>query len=72
MGRIFPELASVSVENSLTGYVGFTFDRLPHSGVQNGLYSAMGLGGHGAANGSCLGSRLPLLVRGRRQDKFAR
>jgi glycine/D-amino acid oxidase-like deaminating enzyme len=68
MIEIFPELAHLNIESSWTGYVGFTFDQMPHLGVHDGLYYAMGFCGHGVANGFYFGSRLALLMQEQLQD----
>jgi len=38
MTRIFPELASARISHSWMGFVAYTFDTLPHIGVQDGLH----------------------------------
>lgn len=68
MIKIFPELAHLDIESAWTGYVGFTFDQMPHLGVHDGLYYAMGFCGHGVANGFYFGSRLALLMQEQLQD----
>ena len=40
------------------GFVGFSFDYLPHLGEQNGLYYAMGYCGSGICLASYFGNRL--------------
>jgi len=40
------------------GFVAYTFDKLPHLGVRNGLHYAMGYCGSGIAMGSYLGYKI--------------
>lgn len=47
MLSVFPQLAATKIEYAWHGNVGFTFDQMPHLGVQNGLHYALGYGGHG-------------------------
>ena len=68
MLAVFPELAETKIESSWRGYVGFTFDHMPHLGMQDGLYYAMGFCGHGVANGFYFGSRLAHLIQGKLKD----
>ncbi len=58
MMRIFPELAGIRVSRSWMGFVGFTFDALPHLGHCDGIHYTMGYCGSGIAMGSYLGARL--------------
>jgi len=62
---VFPELAGVKITHSWTGNVAFTFDRLPHTGVRDGLHFAMGYSGTGVAMSSYLGHKAALRVMGR-------
>ena len=47
MLRIYPQLADVKLSHAWMGFVGFTFDFLPHLGEQDGLFYAMGYCGSG-------------------------
>jgi len=60
MARVFPELQGVRFDYSWMGYVAFTFDLMPHLGLDeaSGLHYALGFCGHGVAMGSYLGSRI--------------
>ena len=40
------------------GFVGYTFDKMPHIGVRDGLHYAMGYCGSGIAMGSYLGHKI--------------
>lgn len=52
---VFPELAANRVEYAWSGNVCFTRDLLPRAGCLDGLYYAMGYGGHGVAMATYLG-----------------
>lgn len=65
MLRVFPELAGVPIEFAWGGNVCFTTDRLPRSGRLDGLYYALGYGGHGVAMATYLGDAVTDLMLGR-------
>jgi glycine/D-amino acid oxidase-like deaminating enzyme len=44
MLEVFPQLAGTRVSHAWNGFVAYTFDELPHIGVQDGLHYAMGAG----------------------------
>ena len=46
------------------GYVGYTFDNLPHIGQQDGIYYAMGYCGSGICLSSYFGHKLGLQLLG--------
>ena len=56
--QIFPEIGSVGISHSWMGFVAYTFDKLPHLGVRDGLHYAMGYCGSGIAMGSYLGHKI--------------
>ena len=58
MLRIFPQLHDVAISHSWMGFVGFSFDYLPHLGRQDGIYYAMGYCGSGICLASYFGNRL--------------
>lgn len=58
MLRIFPQLADVAISHSWMGFVGFSFDYLPHLGKQDGIYYAMGYCGSGICLASYFGHHL--------------
>ena len=51
----FPQLRGSKVTHAWTGNTGFTFDYLPHMGVDGGLHYCMGCNGSGIAMMSYLG-----------------
>jgi glycine/D-amino acid oxidase-like deaminating enzyme len=58
MVKIFPELAQTRISHSWVGFVGYTFDTLPHLGKHGGIHYAMGYCGSGVAMASYLGMRI--------------
>ena len=64
MLRIFPQLEDVKISHSWMGFVGYTFDYLPHLGRENGIYYAMGYCGSGICLASYLGNRLGMQLLG--------
>ncbi len=69
--RIFPQLEDVKLSHSWMGFVGFSFDYLPHLGEQDGLFYAMGYCGSGICLASYFGNRLGLQVLGKAEGKIA-
>lgn len=57
---VWPELVSYRVSHCWKGFVGFTFDHLPHLGVHNGVYYAAGCQGNGVTIMSYLGHQAAL------------
>ena len=55
MIRVHPQLAGIMVEHAWGGYVGFTFDRLPHIGRIEGITYALGYCGTGVAMSTYFG-----------------
>ena len=63
MLEVHPQLKDVKVDYAWGGTLGFTFDLLPHAGQsKDGLYYALGCGGHGVAMlshlGACVAKRM--------------
>ncbi|MGG5822200.1 NAD(P)/FAD-dependent oxidoreductase [Falsiroseomonas sp. HW251] len=71
MVECFPELAGVSITHAWTGYVAFTFDGLPHIGVQDGVHYAAGCQGSGVAMATWLGHNVALKMAGAANQRFA-
>ena len=65
MLRIFPQLEDVRISHTWMGFVGYTFDYLPHLGVEDGIHYAMGYCGSGICLASYLGNRLGLQLLGK-------
>ncbi len=68
MCDVFPQLRGVRIDYCWSGYVGFTFDQMPHLGVNDGVYYAMGYCGHGVAPGLYFGNHLARLISGEKTD----
>ena len=71
MLRIFPQLEDVRISHTWMGFVGYTFDSLPHLGQADGIYYAMGYCGSGICLASYLGNRLGLQLLGRKEGACA-
>jgi glycine/D-amino acid oxidase-like deaminating enzyme len=69
--RIFPQLEDVKISHTWMGFVGYTFDNLPHLGREDGIYYAMGYCGSGICLASYLGHRLGLQVAGKAEGETA-
>jgi glycine/D-amino acid oxidase-like deaminating enzyme len=65
MVSVFPDLADVPIDFAWRGNVCFTADLLPRAGRLDGLYYALGYGGHGVAMATYLGDIAADLVLGR-------
>jgi glycine/D-amino acid oxidase-like deaminating enzyme len=71
MAEVFPELKSTRITHAWTGNVAFTFDFLPHIGVQDGIHYAAGCQGSGVAMATWLGHRAALKLAGADNEGFA-
>ena len=71
MVRIFPQLATTKISHMWMGYVGFTFDYLPHMGKQDGVYYAMGYCGSGVALSGYMGTRIGQQIAGLPEGRCA-
>jgi len=71
MLRIFPQLEDVRISHTWMGYVGYTFDNLPHIGSHDGIHYAMGYCGSGICLASYFGNRLGLQLLGRQDANTA-
>ncbi len=59
-----PELAEYRISHSWMGFVGYTFDSMPHLGKHNGMYYSMGYCGSGVSLASYLGTKIGQQVLG--------
>ncbi len=64
MLKVFPQIEGVKVSHCWTGNMGFTFDKLPHTGAHEGVEFAAGLCGVGIPMGTYLGHKTALRVLG--------
>ena len=71
MAETFPELRAAKVTHAWTGMVAFTFDGLPHIGVQDGVHYAAGCQGSGVAMATWLGHNVALKIAGAANERFA-
>lgn len=71
MVATFPELAKTRITHAWTGFVAFTFDLLPHIGVEGGIHYAAGCQGSGVAMATWLGHNVALKMAGAANDRFA-
>lgn len=71
MAEVFPELARTRITHAWTGNVAFTFDFLPHIGVQDGVHYAAGCQGSGVAMATWLGHNAALKLAGAANERFA-
>jgi glycine/D-amino acid oxidase-like deaminating enzyme len=71
MVETFSELAGVRITHAWTGNVAFTFDGLPHIGVQDGVHYAAGCQGSGVAMATWLGHNAALKMAGAANERFA-
>jgi glycine/D-amino acid oxidase-like deaminating enzyme len=60
--EVFPELREVRIEYAWSGNVCFTLDRFPRAGQHNGVYYALGYGGHGVALATYLGAQMANVI----------
>ncbi len=71
MTACFPELREVRITHAWTGLVAFTFDGLPHIGVEDGVHYAAGCQGSGVAMATWLGHNAALKLAGAANERFA-
>jgi glycine/D-amino acid oxidase-like deaminating enzyme len=64
LAEVFPQLADVRIDYVWGGNVGFSWDRMPHAGEENGLYYSMGYCGHGVQMASYMGRAIAEVMDG--------
>jgi glycine/D-amino acid oxidase-like deaminating enzyme len=66
MYSLFPQLQEKVITHAWSGLVAYSFDHIPHLGVQNGMYYAMAYCGSGVARANYLGHQIAqkMLSRG--------
>ena len=62
--EIFPQLHKSKVSHSWMGFVGFTFDHMPHTGNREGIHYSMGYCGSGISLASYFGTKLGQRIAG--------
>lgn len=65
MLNVFPHLAGTAVSHAWNGFVAYTFDELPHIGVQDGVHYCMGYCGSGVSRSLYFGMRAGQQILGR-------
>jgi glycine/D-amino acid oxidase-like deaminating enzyme len=60
MTTLFPDLHGVALTHSWSGNIAYTFDRLAHVGVRDGIHYAMGYCGSGVVMSTWLGRKAAL------------
>lgn len=70
MLKVFPQMEGSKISHTWSGFVGFTFDHLPHTGRHDGIDYAMGYNGSGVAMGSWLGHRMARRMLGEEPSAF--
>lgn len=71
MCAVLPELRDVRITHAWTGNVAFTFDHLPHLGVEAGVHYAAGCQGSGVAMATWMGHNAALKIAGAGNAGFA-
>ena len=71
MLRIFPQLDDLRISHTWMGFVGYSFDNLPHLGEQDGIHYAMGYCGSGICLASYFGNRIGLQLLGKPEGNSA-
>ncbi|TMH08574.1 MAG: FAD-binding oxidoreductase [Betaproteobacteria bacterium] len=69
--RIFPVLYGTSVTHSWFGYIGYTFDHLPHLGKLDGAHYAAGYCGSGVVMATWLGRKVAYRLLGNPEGQSA-
>jgi glycine/D-amino acid oxidase-like deaminating enzyme len=64
MVRVFPELKDAKIEYAWSGNISLTRDFFPRAGQHDGLYYALGYGGHGVAMATYLGGQIANIMCG--------
>ncbi len=69
--RLFPELSETRLSHSWYGFIAYSFDRLPHSGISDGVHYALGYCGSGVVMSTWLGRKAALSVLGSLEGRSA-
>lgn len=64
MTAIFPQLRTAKISHSWMGFVGWTFQHMPHIGRHDGIWYSMGYCGSGVALSTYFGTRLGQQIMG--------
>jgi glycine/D-amino acid oxidase-like deaminating enzyme len=64
MVKRFPDLAGRPITHAWMGFVGYTFDEMPHLGARDGIHYSMGYCGSGVSLASYFGTKIGQQVLG--------
>ena len=64
MVEVWPALGDVKLSHAWSGYTGFSFNQMPHVGMQDGISFAMGYSGSGTVMAPYLGAKAGWLAVG--------
>ena len=67
MVAMFPELKDSAITHSWSGQLGVTFDAMPHIGQHQGIWFALGYGGHGVALSTLFAEHVAQLIARKRE-----
>lgn len=65
IARIFPELTDARIDYQWGGLTGFTMDRIPHAGEEDGVFYSLGHNGHGIQMATYMGMIMADVMNGR-------
>jgi glycine/D-amino acid oxidase-like deaminating enzyme len=71
VGRIFPQLRRVRIDHAWVGWVAYTFDKMPHLGVHEGIHYCMGYCGQGVPLAPYFGMKIGQQIAGLAQGRTA-
>jgi glycine/D-amino acid oxidase-like deaminating enzyme len=71
MVQRFPMLHDIKISHSWMGFVGYTFNEMPHLGKQDGIHYSMGYCGSGVSLASYFGMRIGLQIAGQPEGATA-
>jgi len=64
MCQVFPQMRDTRISHFWSGFVGMTFDSVPHMGTHRGIHYALGCNGNGVAMSNYLGHKTAQKVLG--------
>jgi glycine/D-amino acid oxidase-like deaminating enzyme len=64
MLQVFPQLKNIRITHNWSGYIGYTFDKMPHIGRIDGIHYAYGYCGHGLIAASYMGVEVAKTIAG--------
>jgi glycine/D-amino acid oxidase-like deaminating enzyme len=71
MITVFPDLADARVTHCWSGWIGYTFDTMPHIGCHDGIHYATGYCGTGVSRATYFGHKVALKVLGSAEGSTA-